>query len=62
MEGALGQELTLMQGMGQSDILDCPMRLGDSADFASLAAHMIENTYLNGETIRLDGALRMQPK
>lgn len=39
-----------------------PRRLGDPADFGALAAHIIENPYLNGETIRLDGALRMQPK
>lgn len=39
-----------------------PSRLGDPAEFASLAASIIENSYLNGETIRLDASLRMQPK
>lgn len=39
-----------------------PRRLGQPEDFAALACHIIENPYLNGETIRLDGALRMQPK
>ncbi|MDD9945287.1 MAG: 3-hydroxyacyl-CoA dehydrogenase [Myxococcales bacterium] len=39
-----------------------PQRLGAPADFAKLAVHLIENGYLNGETIRLDGALRMPPK
>jgi NAD(P)-dependent dehydrogenase (short-subunit alcohol dehydrogenase family) len=39
-----------------------PARLGDPADYARLALHMIENAYLNGETVRLDGALRMPPK
>lgn len=39
-----------------------PARLGDPAEFAALALHMIENAYLNGETVRLDGALRMPPK
>jgi NAD(P)-dependent dehydrogenase (short-subunit alcohol dehydrogenase family) len=39
-----------------------PSRLGDPADFAALALHVIENDYLNGESIRLDGALRMAPK
>jgi len=39
-----------------------PARLGEPADFAKLAVHMVENTYLNGETVRLDGALRMPPK
>src|SRR5262245_14004576 len=39
-----------------------PARLGDPQDFAKLAVHMVENSYLNGETVRLDGALRMPPK
>jgi 3-hydroxyacyl-CoA dehydrogenase / 3-hydroxy-2-methylbutyryl-CoA dehydrogenase len=39
-----------------------PSRLGDPAEFASLACHIAENPMLNGETIRLDGALRMPPK
>lgn len=37
-----------------------PKRLGDPAEFAALARFIIECDYLNGETIRLDGALRMQ--
>lgn len=36
-----------------------PPRMGEPAEFASLVAHVIENTYLNGEIIRLDGAIRM---
>lgn len=39
-----------------------PSRLGKPEEFAELAAHIVENGYLNGETIRLDGAVRMQPK
>ena len=39
-----------------------PSRLGDPAEYADLAAAIVENTMLNGETIRLDGALRMPPK
>lgn len=39
-----------------------PHRLGHPSEFAALAQHIIENTMLNGETIRLDGALRMPPK
>jgi len=39
-----------------------PARLGEPSDFAQLAISMIENPYLNGETIRIDGALRMPPK
>jgi NAD(P)-dependent dehydrogenase (short-subunit alcohol dehydrogenase family) len=37
-----------------------PKRLGDPAEFAALAAFIVECTYLNGEVIRLDGALRMR--
>ena len=39
-----------------------PSRLGDPAEFAQLAQAIIENQMLNGETIRLDGAIRMPPK
>jgi NAD(P)-dependent dehydrogenase (short-subunit alcohol dehydrogenase family) len=39
-----------------------PPRLGEPEEFASLAKQIVENTMLNGETIRLDGAIRMQPK
>lgn len=39
-----------------------PRRLGAPEEFASLVAHMVENTFLNGETVRLDGALRLPPK
>ncbi len=39
-----------------------PKRLGDPAEYAELVASLIANRYLNGETIRLDGALRMPPK
>ena len=39
-----------------------PSRLGQPDDFAALVGHIIGNTYLNGETIRLDGATRLAPK
>jgi NAD(P)-dependent dehydrogenase (short-subunit alcohol dehydrogenase family) len=39
-----------------------PSRLGKPEEFAALACHIAENGMLNGETIRLDGALRMPPK
>ena len=39
-----------------------PPRLGKPSEYAQLAKSIIENTMLNGETIRLDGAIRMQPK
>jgi NAD(P)-dependent dehydrogenase (short-subunit alcohol dehydrogenase family) len=39
-----------------------PHRLGEPAEFAALVRHIVENPYLNGETIRLDGSLRMAPR
>ncbi|POX67989.1 KR domain-containing protein [Microbacterium sp. SGAir0570] len=39
-----------------------PQRLGAPEEFAALAAHIVDNDYLNGETIRLDGAIRMAPR
>lgn len=39
-----------------------PKRLGKPEEFASLAAHIVTNGHLNGEVIRLDGALRMAPR
>ena len=39
-----------------------PKRLGDPDDYAHLAVSLLENPYVNGETIRLDGAIRMPPR
>jgi NAD(P)-dependent dehydrogenase (short-subunit alcohol dehydrogenase family) len=39
-----------------------PARLGDPSEYAGLAVHIVENPMLNGETIRLDGAIRMAPR
>ncbi|EHR72727.1 short-chain alcohol dehydrogenase like protein [Burkholderiales bacterium JOSHI_001] len=39
-----------------------PKRLGQPQEFAALCAHIVNNVHLNGETIRLDGALRMAPR
>ena len=39
-----------------------PSRLGNPAEFANTMAHIVENTYLNGSVIRLDGAIRLQAK
>lgn len=39
-----------------------PKRLGDPADYAHLAVSLLENPYINGETVRLDGAIRMPPR
>ena len=39
-----------------------PARLGEPTEYANLAVHIVENAMLNGETIRLDGAIRMAPR
>ncbi len=39
-----------------------PTRLGQADEYANLVMHMVDNPYLNGEVIRLDGALRMAPR
>ena len=58
----------MMSGLPQpaQDLLGAsvpfPARLGQPAEYAALAIHIIENGYINGETIRIDGALRMAPK
>ena len=39
-----------------------PKLLGHPDQFAELALHIVENRYLNGEVIRIDGALRMAPR
>lgn len=39
-----------------------PKRLGDAGEFAALAVHCCENSYLNGEVIRIDGGMRLPPK
>ncbi|MGN5237844.1 MULTISPECIES: 3-hydroxyacyl-CoA dehydrogenase [unclassified Rhodococcus (in: high G+C Gram-positive bacteria)] len=39
-----------------------PARLGDPAEYGALAAHIVSNAMLNGEVIRLDGAIRMAPR
>lgn len=48
------------EALGQS--VPFPPRLGEPSEYADLAAHIVENPILNGEVIRLDGALRMAPK
>ena len=45
-----------------ADAVPHPRRLGRPEEYAQLAGHIIENQMLNGETIRLDGALRMAPR
>jgi NAD(P)-dependent dehydrogenase (short-subunit alcohol dehydrogenase family) len=61
-------ETPLLKGLSDevkdalSESIPFPRRLGLPDEYARLVIHIIENSYLNGETIRLDGALRMQPK
>ncbi|GGD06392.1 SDR family NAD(P)-dependent oxidoreductase [Nocardioides daphniae] len=47
---------------GLGDQVPNPARLGQPDEFAMLAQQVVENPYLNGETIRLDGAIRMSPR
>ena len=39
-----------------------PSRLGKPSEYGALAVHIVENPMLNGEVIRLDGAIRMAPR
>jgi len=43
-------------------MVQCPKRLGNPPEYGALAAHIIENAYINGETIRIDAGIRMQPR
>ena len=45
-----------------AQMIPFPKRLGKPEEYAMLCKHIVENPMLNGETIRLDGAIRMQPK
>jgi NAD(P)-dependent dehydrogenase (short-subunit alcohol dehydrogenase family) len=56
--GALNEEMRVALAKG----VPFPKRLGTPADYADLAMAIINNGYLNGETIRMDGALRMPPR
>ena len=64
--GLFGTPMLLMMPQEARDYLAAqipfPRRLGKPPEFAALACHIVENPMLNGETIRLDGAIRMQPK
>ena len=58
----LFQEMPTAVQEGLAATVTFPKRLGKPEEFSKLALHMIENEYLNGEVIRLDGAIRMQAK
>ena len=61
-------ETPMLMGMPQEvqdslgKMVPFPSRLGKPAEYAALVQHIVENGYLNGEVIRLDGAIRLQPK
>lgn len=61
-------ETPLLQGLSdeaQKNLgaaIPYPKRLGKPEEFAKLVLHIVENNYINGEVIRIDGSLRMQPK
>jgi len=57
MARATPQMLEALGGM-----VPFPKRLGHADEFASMALEMVRNGYINGETVRLDGAIRMQPR
>jgi NAD(P)-dependent dehydrogenase (short-subunit alcohol dehydrogenase family) len=44
------------------EMVQNPKRFGEPEEYAALAAHIISNNYLNGDVIRLDGAIRMEPR
>lgn len=58
----------MMAGMAEhvqqalAESVPYPQRLGDPSEFAKLAAHIVDSQYLNGETIRIDGAIRLAPR
>jgi NAD(P)-dependent dehydrogenase (short-subunit alcohol dehydrogenase family) len=56
----LGMPREVQESLGK--MVPFPQRLGKPAEYAALVRHIIENMMLNGEVIRLDGAIRMQPK
>jgi NAD(P)-dependent dehydrogenase (short-subunit alcohol dehydrogenase family) len=56
----LGMPVEVQEALGK--MVPFPPRLGKPDEYAHLAKAIIENVMLNGETIRLDGAIRMQPK
>ena len=56
----LGMPPEVQEALGK--MVPFPSRLGKPAEYAVLVQHIVENPMLNGEVIRLDGAIRMQPK
>jgi NAD(P)-dependent dehydrogenase (short-subunit alcohol dehydrogenase family) len=61
-------ETPMLKGLPQNvqdslgQMVPFPPRLAKPSEYAKLVGHILENTYLNGEVIRLDGAIRMAAK
>lgn len=62
METPMVAGLPLAAQKSLAEQVPYPARLGRADEYASLVGHIIDNDYINGETIRLDGAIRMAPK
>jgi NAD(P)-dependent dehydrogenase (short-subunit alcohol dehydrogenase family) len=56
----LGMPADVQESLGR--MVPFPSRMGKPAEFAALVLHIVGNAYLNGEVIRLDGAIRMGTK
>ena len=56
----MGAPQSMLDALGAT--VPFPKRLGTPEEYASLALEMVRNGYFNGETVRLDGAIRMQPR
>lgn len=56
----LGMSPEVQEALGK--MVPFPSRLGRPDEYAALVRHVVENAYLNGEVIRMDGAIRLQPK
>ena len=50
----------VIESLSQSVVY--PKRLGKPSEVAALSVFIVENEYMNGETVRVDGAIRMQPR
>ncbi|WP_231383812.1 SDR family oxidoreductase [Rhodococcus sp. 114MFTsu3.1] len=62
MESPMINELSGLRRRHLSESVIFPKRLGDAHEFAELALFLLRSSYINGEVVRLDGALRMVPR
>jgi NAD(P)-dependent dehydrogenase (short-subunit alcohol dehydrogenase family) len=56
----MGMPAEVQDALGK--MVPFPSRMGKPSEYAALVRHIAENSYLNGEVIRLDGSIRMAPK